>query len=338
MIRDLDRCVFRWYPGNVFSRRLVGAKGDSEIIKRELSIGDQYTLADIAELLDVSLVSLQRRGVFHKSGSDAFIILVNLEKQEDATPYADKFNEASSVLFWEGQLKNRDAEKFFAQGMPCHVFIHKVIKTPYVYYGTAVLVRSQIFAPGTPSRFVLYLADYAAENDKLFKEDILEVPIAARETEEKRFQKIRNGQDEYRKNVIRLWHGKCAVTGVDETSWLIASHIKPWRESNNIERLDPKNSLLLTPDYDKLFDLGVISFSPDNGRILLPENASFRFWQNLNKLGIDDQKTLSDIPDGTERYLDYHQHMIFGFKPSDSLDAETIIDNMLFEKKISLYH
>ena len=55
---------------------------------------------------------------------------------------------------------------------------------------------------------------------------------------------------------MRLWGGRCAVTGLDLPLLLRASHIKPWRDSDNRERLDPYNGLLLSPSYDAAFDWG----------------------------------------------------------------------------------
>jgi predicted restriction endonuclease len=42
--------------------------------------------------------------------------------------------------------------------------------------------------------------------------------------------------------------------------FLIASHVKPWSESNHQERLDVNNGLLHCPNHDDLFDKGYISF------------------------------------------------------------------------------
>ena len=47
---------------------------------------------------------------------------------------------------------------------------------------------------------------------------------------------------------------------------LLASHIKPWRDSNHQERLDKFNGLLLLANLDKAFDLGFISFD-DSGKV-----------------------------------------------------------------------
>jgi len=79
-------------------------------------------------------------------------------------------------------------------------------------------------------------------------------------TEKDQLIKARKGQGKFRQNVERI-EKKCRVTGVVEKNMLIASHIKPWKLSSNIERLDGNNGLLLSPHIDKLFDLGWISFS-----------------------------------------------------------------------------
>ena len=49
---------------------------------------------------------------------------------------------------------------------------------------------------------------------------------------------------------------------------LKASHIKPWNISDDYERLDEYNGLLLTPNLDAAFDSGLISFDKD-GVILI---------------------------------------------------------------------
>ena len=79
----------------------------------------------------------------------------------------------------------------------------------------------------------------------------------------------RRGQGKYRERLIQYWQG-CAVTGYSNIRLLVASHIKPWRESTNSERLDPYNGLLLTANLDKAFDLNFITFSTD-GKILISD-------------------------------------------------------------------
>ncbi|QXO19036.1 HNH endonuclease [Vibrio ostreae] len=87
------------------------------------------------------------------------------------------------------------------------------------------------------------------------------------DTEKSIMVKTRMGQGLFRSQLVQMWGG-CAVTGYRNTQLLLASHIKPWRDSNNRERLDKFNGLLLLANLDKAFDLGFISFD-DNGKVLI---------------------------------------------------------------------
>jgi predicted restriction endonuclease len=49
---------------------------------------------------------------------------------------------------------------------------------------------------------------------------------------------------------------------------LRASHVKAWRSSDDAERLDAANGLLLSAEIDALFDRGLLSFQ-DDGTMLL---------------------------------------------------------------------
>lgn len=87
----------------------------------------------------------------------------------------------------------------------------------------------------------------------------------------------RRGQGIFRANV-RLNETECRITGVSDPRFLIASHIKPWRLSNDQEKLDGCNGLLLSPHVDRLFDKGFISFA-DDGSVLLSEQLPEPVWR-----------------------------------------------------------
>ncbi|HEV2950111.1 MAG TPA: HNH endonuclease signature motif containing protein, partial [Gemmataceae bacterium] len=70
----------------------------------------------------------------------------------------------------------------------------------------------------------------------------------------------RVGQGLFREHVLQLWGNCCAVTRSLTLYAIRASHIKPWRESTDDERLDPHNGLPLVASLDALFDAGLISF------------------------------------------------------------------------------
>lgn len=80
----------------------------------------------------------------------------------------------------------------------------------------------------------------------------------------------RVGQGKFRQDVLNQWKRRCAVTGCAVEEAIRASHIKPWRDSNNTERMDPNNGLPLIATLDALFDAGLISFDP-TGSILISD-------------------------------------------------------------------
>lgn len=88
-------------------------------------------------------------------------------------------------------------------------------------------------------------------------------------TERKTLIQARRGQGVYRKEMLELWEGKCAVTGLAIQSALIASHAKPWADSDDKERLDSCNGLLLMATFDRLFDRHLIAFDPETGEMLV---------------------------------------------------------------------
>ncbi len=84
--------------------------------------------------------------------------------------------------------------------------------------------------------------------------------------------KSRKGQGVFKSNV-RLIEDHCRVTGVSNVRHLIASHIKPWRNSDNEEKLDGYNGLLLSPHVDHLFNYGFISFQ-NSGKLIISKELN----------------------------------------------------------------
>lgn len=82
--------------------------------------------------------------------------------------------------------------------------------------------------------------------------------------------KRRKGQDYFRRMILANYGYKCALTGIDITQLLIASHIIPWEDKmHKKDRLNPENGICLSALYDKAFDKGLITFSPDNYTVIL---------------------------------------------------------------------
>jgi len=117
----------------------------------------------------------------------------------------------------------------------------------------------------------------------------------------------RVGQGAYRKRIIHRWEYKCGVTGFNKLDILIASHILPWADANDNQRLDVDNGILLSPTYDALFDKHLISFDKQ-GRILLDHHIEEK---SFNKIGVTGKEKLSKISDSNLIYLEKHQEKFF---------------------------
>lgn len=126
-------------------------------------------------------------------------------------------------------------------------------------------------------------------------------------TEKEMLIKSRIGQGVFRDRIIKKYQ-HCVITGIDDSRLLLASHIKPWRSASNYERLSSENGLLLSPLYDRLFDIGLITFD-DNMKVLISNKLSS---DNIYKINIDINKVYVNNP-SNEMIVNmrYHRKNIF---------------------------
>jgi hypothetical protein len=128
-------------------------------------------------------------------------------------------------------------------------------------------------------RFDELLAGFAQLSSDDIYEDISEIiENTSNPTERDALVKARIGQGKFRSDLVKVWQRgeKCVLTGLDVPELLVASHIKPWRESSNSERLDPMNGLLLATHADKLFDRYLMSFRTERSGCFCIINKKIR--------------------------------------------------------------
>lgn len=86
--------------------------------------------------------------------------------------------------------------------------------------------------------------------------------------------KTRVNQNVFRQIVMANYSGKCAITGIDISDLLVASHILPWSK-NAEERLNPENGICLSSLYDRAYDKGYIGIN-EKFEILLSKDIKKR--------------------------------------------------------------
>ncbi|WP_323986464.1 HNH endonuclease [Pseudomonas canadensis] len=148
------------------------------------------------------------------------------------------------------------------------------------------------------------------ELEEQIEEDAIERDIRESEelppTEREQLVRSRVGQGAFRLQVLKI-EKFCRITNIADERFLIASHIKPWRDCSNIERLDGHNGLMLAPHADRLFDRGWISFK-DNGDLLVATDAPLAV---IDAWGFKAAANVGSFSVKQRAYLEYHRAEIF---------------------------
>ena len=79
----------------------------------------------------------------------------------------------------------------------------------------------------------------------------------------------RVNQSVFRSMILNNYEEHCAITGINIPELLVAGHIIPWSDSTPQQKLSPENGICLSALYDKAFDKGLITISPDDFTVVL---------------------------------------------------------------------
>lgn len=155
----------------------------------------------------------------------------------------------------------------------------------------------------------------AVATQKSDAELLAEIEVLNKQTETERnsITSQRRGQEILRRILLLKEGGKCIISKIANEELLIVSHIKPWADCSNRvnERLDVENVLLLSANWDALFDKKLISFDPETGKMIKSDRIDD---QTLLKLGVpSDWRDKVCIPVKTEnrkKYLEWHNNLM----------------------------
>ena len=305
-----------------------------------LKIGEKYSKKELSELLNQETLSLVREGIFNCKNSNSTLFFVDLEKngKEDRFHFDDFFEE--DYFHWDSQttqhINSPKIQEIVKGERTPHLFIRinpkiKSQTQPFVYCGRLIYSEHEKNT-SKPVHIIFQNIDYDdfTDNEELIdiylwkpkkigkttKSKISKKGIVSKrrkqvykkpdETERKGLVTSRVGQGYYRQQIIERWEGVCPVTKTNIKQILISSHIVPWSESNDEERLDVENGILLSPNIDSLFDKHLISFE-DNGEIIISPLIDDI---NLKSLGLT--KTIHiTISEGMKKYLKRHREKFY---------------------------
>ncbi len=218
--------------------------------------------------------------------------LVNLEYHELDVPInvRDKFTEISPLLPIKYSPFQQDGNGNQGYLYPCNEEL--AIKL------LELISESNIYRVSEEQ------LEFAVEDIRRTEHNTLIPVIAETESEEK--TKIRLGQQKFRKGLLPLWEGKCALCGIDLPELLKATHSKPWKDSTNEERLNPYNGVLLCCNHDALYTNGFIAFD-GQGRLHI---SSLVCEEDYLKYGLK-PRTKIKIHSENKVYFKWHKRNIF---------------------------
>lgn len=142
------------------------------------------------------------------------------------------------------------------------------------------------------------------------------------ETVRARMAAARVGQHRFAFKVLDNCGGRCMFCGLDPAVFggrrmLVASHIKPWKDSSPRERLDHRNGLAACPTHDAAFDAGLLSVDEDlhvhlADQLAVSVEADSLVRQYFGQPPLQPVLRLpagADLPD--RRYLTWHRSKVF---------------------------
>lgn len=304
---------------------------------QELNIGSRYSKAQLNSLLDERIVSLTP-GIFYCSNTNAVLLFVTLEKGPDKPNYNDYFENSGKYFHWDSQKTQHinvpSIQNIVTGRTVPHLFVRLTEKSkstvqPFTYFGSLafesydastakpVHIRFKVNNPipigqDEAIRTLHYWRPQAHGNapthhisDVQPSDTEKQSYVPPSKTERQGLVTSRVGQGWYRERLIELWGGRCPITGTDKQEILIASHIVPWKDATDDERLDPHNGILLSPNVDALFDRHLISFG-DDGQMLMSKDIS---QEDLQRLGINLSVRIP-VSSQMKKYLQKHRERL----------------------------
>jgi putative restriction endonuclease len=115
--------------------------------------------------------------------------------------------------------------------------------------------------------------------------------------------------------VLNAYNNRCCVTGLVKPDLLVASHIKPWKDSDiRTERTNPSNGLCLNPLHDKAFDRGLLTINKRYEIIISTKMKDTEMDSETNEwFGSYEHKQII-LPDKflpSLEFIEYHNDVIF---------------------------
>ena len=145
------------------------------------------------------------------------------------------------------------------------------------------------------------------------EEEVSPEEVESADTESVREVTQRRKQAFFRNSILAGYGEKCCISGLSHRDLLVPGHIVPWSEDRK-NRLNPQNGLCMSVLYDKMFDIGWLTVTP-NYEVVISEtfkNEAKDEFSRLNLHSVHGQKIM--LPEKfvpSREFLEYHNERKF---------------------------
>lgn len=230
-------------------------------------VGESYSRKELRRRFEISDETINT-GVFIRKEANSIWIFVTQEKEADRTQYEDKLE--GDLLSWQGQTQKRTDNAIIYHEfntMEICLFFRKTKRDredfSFIYEGTFKYVSHTSSGDNIPSDFILRRS---IEETKTISQQFDEIKTSPlhldlSDSRERTYgiRTIRPQQAQFKKDLVKAYKGKCAITGCDTPQVLEAAHIVPHRGRQTDVA---QNGILLRADIHKLFDAGLLAIEP----------------------------------------------------------------------------
>lgn len=298
----------------------------------KLLVGEQYSRKKLMTFLDEEGLKTNREGIYYCKQEKTTLIFTDLIKQGKYS-YKDYFEE--DFFHWDSQTKQHidtpKIKEIVNQQVEVLLFCRlyqkiKEVTQPFIYCGRLkyyqhekskpvhIIYESLDYDDESKNKELLKIWGWIPSNkgSKINKSSVVSERrknnyLPPNLTEREGLVTSRVGQGYFRQQLLNRWNKKCAVMNIGLDGTLIASHILAWKNSNNKQRLDVGNGILLSPNLDSLFDKHLISFD-DDGAIMISKKLEKK---ELEKISITKNLSLVKVFEDMLPYLKNHRKIFF---------------------------
>ncbi|MDY4311894.1 HNH endonuclease [Pseudomonas shirazica] len=247
------------------------------LASERLEPGTVYTRDDLRALFDIKDATLNT-GIFRPKGLDSVWLFITEHKTSDRTQYVDALE--GDTLHMQGQRMGRtDAliSDHRQRGLELLLFYRKAkYEYPHAGFKYEGIFTYQRHSGSAPTSFVLSRNQTTADealSAKIEQQFSTQGEFNPKDVSDARTRTVasivrRRGQPQFRKQLLKAYQGRCAITACSFQQVLEAAHIHPYLgdETNVVS-----NGLLLRADVHTLFDLGLLWINPADLRIEISE-------------------------------------------------------------------